>query len=550
MVAPPTKKSQEGKKRRPKTVTKNVSALKKKSRAAKQVGKTGVQVKSLNAPDVCQKLDKASKKTQVTKSAQKLAIGEFYAFLQCSLKMEARALMDFNVELTDPVAIKMWPAVEALEERNQGKNEKWVPYHTVLGVHEFFVVKEIHHAKNSIWTPYRRFVATFIFRAHCKRELFQQVQRKYLERADFWKDPTAAFKAGSPMEKEIAKFRSQGNALQTSCFLIIPERILQDDDANLIRNLMLRTQRIIDLAEKTWPVVQNDKMSSEVKFDKIAELVQNARGFGDTWVKMLMVCIDIAMPKLKLLESRCEVGIGALGGLRQILEDEGLIAPKPPPRPRDDPRRPRDGLVVSVSMGQGIVPLHQDGKQLLQVTARMAGSFDRAHAIVSKLCDMAKKGNNMEKLVAAKTKLIDDQKLKVPYLGLAEKQEKYLKQKAKDEANGITAQSAAASLKAASEALQTLRARINGHDSDSCKHFWKLLAKVETHATKYFKGLPLVIQQMKTAPRHMTAATVQVQLCEWRQFQEHLKRPKRKWEEAELPSDRGSKGKSTARGKK
>jgi len=121
---------------------------------------------------------------------------------------------------------------------------------------------------------------------------------------------------------------------------------------------MLRTQRIIDLAEKTWPVVQNDKMSSEVKFDKIAELVQNARGFGDTWVKMLMVCIDIAMPKLKLLESRCEVGIGALGGLRQILEDEGLIAPKPPPRPRDDPRRPRDGLVVSVSMGQGIVPLH------------------------------------------------------------------------------------------------------------------------------------------------------------------------------------------------
>jgi len=543
MVAPPTKKSQEGEKRRSTTVTRNVSALKKKTTVAKQVGKKGAQVKSSTRPDACEKLDETSKTTQVTKSAQKLAIGEFYAFLQCQLKMEARALMDFNVELTDPVAIKMWPAVEVLEERNQGKNEKWVPYHTVLGVHEFFVVKEIHHAKNSIWTPYRRFVAMFIFRAHCKRELFQQVQRKYLESADFWKDPAKAFKAGSPMEKEIANFRSQGNALQTSCFLIIPERILEDADANLIRNLLLRTQRIINLAENIWPVVQNDEMSSEVKFNKIAECIQNAWGFGDTWVKMLMVCIDIAMPKLKLLESRCEVGIGALGGLRQILEDEGLIAPKPLPRPRDEPRQPRDELVVGVSLGYGVVPLLQDGKQVLQVTGRMAGSFDRAHAIVSKLCEMAKNGDSIEKLIAAKMKLMADQKLEVPFLGLAEKQEQYLKQKAEDEANGVKTQSAAASSKAASEALQKLRARINGHDSDSCKHFWKLLAKVETHAQKYFKGLPLVIKQMKTAPRQMSAATLQVQLCEWRQFQAHLKRPKRKWEEAEVPSDRGSKGK-------
>jgi len=33
--------------------------------------------------------------------------------------MEATTLMDFNLELTDPVAIKMWPAVEVPEERNQ-----------------------------------------------------------------------------------------------------------------------------------------------------------------------------------------------------------------------------------------------------------------------------------------------------------------------------------------------------------------------------------------------------------------------------------------------
>ena len=49
---------------------------------------------------------------------------------------------------------------------------------------------------------------------------------------------------------------------------------------------------------------------------------------GDTWVKMLMVVVDIACPHLKLLQHRCEVGTGAMGGLRQILEDEGLIAPR------------------------------------------------------------------------------------------------------------------------------------------------------------------------------------------------------------------------------
>jgi len=103
-----------------------------------------------------------------------------------------------------------------------------------------------------------------------------------------------------------AKFCCQGNALQTSCFLIIPARILEDDDANLVRNLVLRPQCIINFAKMIWPV-------------------------GDTWVRMLMVCIDFAIPKPKLLASRCEVGIGALGGLREIIEDERFIASKPPP---------------------------------------------------------------------------------------------------------------------------------------------------------------------------------------------------------------------------
>ena len=42
---------------------------------------------------------------------------------------------------------------------NIGKKEKWVPFHTVLAPHEFFVVEQIHHNKDLDWTEYQRRLA-------------------------------------------------------------------------------------------------------------------------------------------------------------------------------------------------------------------------------------------------------------------------------------------------------------------------------------------------------------------------------------------------------
>merc|ERR1719224_228673 len=113
------------------------------------------------------------------------------------------------------------------------------------------------------------------------------------------------------MEKAVKKFRAAGNALQTSSFLIIPERLLPNDDDNLIRNLMFRTARCITLAEELWPIVNNKKTSANEKYDVICDKIRNVRGLGDTWVKMLTVVIDIARPEIGLLQDRCEVGNGA-----------------------------------------------------------------------------------------------------------------------------------------------------------------------------------------------------------------------------------------------
>ena len=49
--------------------------------------------------------------------------------------MEASHFMGKDFGLKDPSAVKLWPVFEQLAKRNLGKSEKWVPWHTVLGVH-------------------------------------------------------------------------------------------------------------------------------------------------------------------------------------------------------------------------------------------------------------------------------------------------------------------------------------------------------------------------------------------------------------------------------
>lgn len=41
----------------------------------------------------------------------------------------------------------MWPDVEAFVTPNLGATERWVPYHTILGVHEIFLVQHVHDRK-------------------------------------------------------------------------------------------------------------------------------------------------------------------------------------------------------------------------------------------------------------------------------------------------------------------------------------------------------------------------------------------------------------------
>ncbi|CAK0882050.1 unnamed protein product, partial [Prorocentrum cordatum] len=415
-------------------------------------------------------------------------VGLFYAFGQCSLKMEAWHHMGRDFELRDEAAKTVWPEYERLAMRNLGSNEKWVPWHTVLGVHELFLVKSVHGASVPWWTDYHRFVAMFLFRCHCKMDLFLEVQMPHLSKKAFWHDLEASFAPDSQMEKDIATFRSStGKALQTACFLIIPERLLKDDDANLIRNIVLRSQRLIGLANHLWPLVNDVKTSVNEKYDAIKEAIRGVRNLGDTWVKMLMVCMDICLPRLGLLSTRCEVGVGAADPLRKLLVGTGLADRGPA----------GEAVRVEVSLRAG------------------------AHAVAEELRKLAVarglQREDQEVLSKRRQELFADASLEVPKLDLDAKREELI-------AGGVPPPRKREGA-SPSDALMALGARINESDVPSARHFWKLLAEVEEHGRKHFGNCPLIVAQMKTEAGAIHAATLQVQLCEFRQFESFLRQP-------------------------
>ena len=45
-----------------------------------------------------------------------------------------------------------------------------------LGVHERFLLEQVHGNNVLEWDAKQRFIAMFIFRAHCKRDVFECVQ--------------------------------------------------------------------------------------------------------------------------------------------------------------------------------------------------------------------------------------------------------------------------------------------------------------------------------------------------------------------------------------
>jgi len=272
-------------------------------------------------------------------------------------------------------------------------------------------VEQIHHAKIKGWSQYRRFIAMLIFRSHCKREVFQE-QIPLLKEEAFWKDPVKACGSGSRMEKMLRQLRKSGKPLQTSSFLIIPERLVKDDDENLVQNLLARTRRLIKLAQELWPIVNNPgHKSPEELFKILKEKIKQVRGCGKTWIKMLTVEIAIAKPQLCLLENICEVGAGAVNPLQEF----------------------------------------QQAKELEEGRGRQIST----------------------------------------------------------------------SLKP-EDALVQVRDWINESKCASAKQFWALLALTETKGRKHFKHLPLIAAQMKTRPRQLSCATLQVQFCEFRQFENFI----------------------------
>merc|ERR1719379_725254 len=136
-----------------------------------------------------------------------------------------------------------------------------------------------------------------------------------------------------------------------------------------------------------------------------------------------MVVIDIARPGLRLLQDRCEVGVGASDPMRKILEEEGVLEPKEQ-RPRV---KPEPGAQVYPSLKEGIVAVKINNVQLIQVTKGMAGSLDRAHKIATELAAAANDGvTDKEKLTKRRQALFGDPALKVPALGLDAKAKELL----------------------------------------------------------------------------------------------------------------------------
>lgn len=171
--------------------------------------------------------------------------------------------------------------------------------------------------------------------------------------------------------------------------MIIPERLVSDDDENIILNLLLRTQRLINLAQELWPIVHDNKTTSLQKYELIQKKIEGVRSLGETWVKMLMVVLDIAMPHMKLLHDRCPVGSGASDPLRKILEDEGILLPKEIKTVKRKDYTGKYELEAMKGAKFEIVAVHKSGKQLLQVTQGMAGTLDRAHAVAVRLAEYA-----------------------------------------------------------------------------------------------------------------------------------------------------------------
>lgn len=215
--------------------------------------------------------------------------------------------------------------------------------------------------------------------------------------------------------------KTTNRPLLTSCFRIIPERVLKDDDQNLVRSITDRSMRLLRVSEECWPVLKS-KLRPTEKLNKLSNLILQAEGCGETWAKMLTVCMDLAYPNERLLESQCDVGIGAAKPLQCLVG--------------------RDAAV------------------------------DRRGA------------------------------------------------------------------------LSVLLDKVNAKTGPAANHFWQTVQAVERKLQTKFSKYPLVVRQAKTQKGKMSAVTLQVQLCEYRQFRHSIARL-----QYGLPDDESMRGDPDAEGR-
>jgi hypothetical protein len=265
----------------------------------------------------------------------------FFLFLRCQLALEAQKHFPKRGLLDAGIPKAFWERFDAFTRPNRGAKQKWVPFHTVLSPHELFLLEHVYPRVGAPWTPQRHFLALFIFRAHCRSEVFLEAQLGLLETEEFWMDPVGMCRDDGPLEEKVLSYRRRTKRpLQTGAFQIFDARLVEDTDLNRARNLVRRTGRLLEAALDIWLMMEPslrapqllafDRMpgsfsSSRALFGKISKRLYDVVGVDATWVKMLMVSTDLAFPRLQLLNGVSEVGIGAKKGLRRLLEIEATM---------------------------------------------------------------------------------------------------------------------------------------------------------------------------------------------------------------------------------
>ena len=225
---------------------------------------------------------------------KKQVLNEFFQFMQCQLRMEARVRMDVDIELEDLGAQRMWADYELYVQTLVGSS--WVPFHSVLGGDEMFIAQHILggvQISSTDASDRQRLMEVFIFWAHRDKVLFTEVQRSHLARKDFWRNPAGNFRSDGQLAQEMLNHtrRTRGAA----------------DDEQRVDLMCRHTRSLLDLAERISPIVTDDRTDHVEKSQRICVEVRKTtmvRACG--W--KLVACIDIVYPWMKLLSHpNCEV---------------------------------------------------------------------------------------------------------------------------------------------------------------------------------------------------------------------------------------------------